>query len=245
MTNLEGRVIRRRRVFAPPTGVRTDLEILSHLAAALGRSDRFTHTDPAEVFDELRCASAGGPADYSGITRERIDRAQGVFWPCPAEDHPGTPRLFADGFPTPTGRARFHPVHYEPPAESPDAGFPLFLTTGRLFAHYQTRTQTGRVDRLREAAPEPVAELHPATAQRLGVSQGDSVGVATRRGRAEFRIRVSGGIREDTVFLPFHWGGSQSANRLTNPALDPISRMPDFKVCAARVERLSTDGDGS
>ena len=245
MTNLEGRVIRRRRAFAPPSGVWTDLQILAGLSAGLGRADRFPTADPRELFEELRWASAGAAADYAGITYERIEREGGVFWPCPTEEHPGTPRLFADGFPTPTGRARFHPVRYEPPAEATDAEFPLVLTTGRLLAHYQSGTQTRRVGPLLGIADRPEAEVSPAVARSLGVRSGEQIMVRTRRGSAAFPVRVDAGIREDTVFLPFHWGGEQGANRLTNPALDPISRMPEFKVCAVRLERYSSNGEGS
>ena len=245
MTNLEGRVIRRRKAFPAPPGVWTDLQILAALSAGLGRADRFPTSDPRELFEELRWASAGATADYAGISYERIEREGGVFWPCPHEAHPGTPRLFADRFPTPTGRARFHPVRYEPPAEATDTEFPLLLTTGRLLAHYQSGTQTRRVDRLVGIAPGPAAEISPAVARRLGVSSGEQVIVRTRRGSASFPVRIEAGIREDTVFLPFHWGGEQGANRLTNPALDPISRMPEFKVCAVRLERYSSNGEGS
>ena len=239
MTNLEGRVIRRRRAMPPPDGVRTDLEIIRALADALGRGDQFAWRHPQDVFDELRRATAGAPADYAGITYDKIDRHDGVFWPCPTEDHPGTPRLFADGFATPTGRARFHVVRHQLPAERPDAEYPLVLTTGRLLAHYQSGTQTRRVPALQHVAPVAIAEIHPAVARRHGIGDGDPVRLTTRRGAAFMEARVTPGIREDTVFVPFHWGGDSSVNRLTNPALDPISRMPEFKVCAVRVERAT------
>jgi assimilatory nitrate reductase catalytic subunit len=235
-TTLEGRVVRRRRAAWPPSGVRTDLEILGALAEALGEGRRFRFAGAREVFDELREATRGGTADYSGISYERIDREGGVFWPCPSEDHPGTPRLFAERFPTPSGRARFHAVRPRGPAETPDAGFPLHLTTGRLLAHYQSGTQTRRVADLLGQAPDAIAELHPLLARRHGLAEGGRVRIATRRGWAEFRVRLVQGLRQDTVFVPFHWGGTGSANRLTNAALDPVSRMPEFKVCAARIE---------
>ena len=167
---------------------------------------------------------------------------QGVFWPCPSEDHPGTPRLFADCFPTPSGRARFHPVRHQAPAEEPDAEFPLFLTTGRLLGHYQSGTQTRRVPRLVEMAGCPSAQVNPAVARVHGLQHGEQVVLRTRRGSARFRLEVVPSIREDTVFLPFHWGGVMGANRLTHPALDPVSRMPDFKVCAVRLENPSISG---
>lgn len=118
-----------------------------------------------------------------------------------------------------------------------DANYPLYLTTGRVLAQYQSGTQTQRVAQLRELAPEPLAEIHPATARRYGLVDGELVTLRTRRGTALFKVKVTPTIREDTIFVPFHWGGAQSVNRLTNPALDPTSRMPEFKVCAVRIER--------
>jgi assimilatory nitrate reductase catalytic subunit len=237
MTNLEGRVIHRRRAFRPPDGVRTDLEIVCGLAAALGQGERFAFRSPGEVFDELRRASSGGPADYAGMTYPRLDREQGLFWPCPDEAHPGTPRLFADRFPTPSGRARFHAVRHRPAAEEADREYPLLLTTGRLLAHYQSGTQTRRVAALSRLAARPVLQLSPSTALRHGLSAGDLATLETRRGRARFVVEIAAGMRDDTAFAPFHWGGEGAVNRLTNPALDPVSRMPEFKVCAARIVR--------
>ena len=235
MTNLEGRVIRRRRVMPLPDGVRTDLEVLSALAELLGRPGAID-PDPRATFDELRRASAGGPADYSGITWERVDAEDGVFWPCPSDDHPGTPRMFLDRFATPDGRARFVAVDHRPVAEEVDDDYPLYLTTGRLLAHYQSGAQTRRVPALNAADAEPFVELHPDLAARVGVDDGDMVRVHSRRGDVEAPARVTRTIRPDTVFMPFHWGGVGRANSLTNSALDPLSRMPEFKVCAVRVE---------
>jgi assimilatory nitrate reductase catalytic subunit len=243
MTNLEGRVIRRRRAVVPPPGVRTDLEIISGLAARLGCPAGFS-TDPRVVFAELRRASAGGPADYAGITWQRIDDEEGVCWPCPDEAHPGTPRLFTGAFATPDGRARFTDVDAGPPAEPVDSDYPVCLTTGRIRAHYQSGAQTRRVPALAAAAADPFVELHPALAERLGVADGDLLRVVSRRGAAVAAARISRAIRADTVFMPFHWGGPGSANLVTNPVLDPVSRMPSFKACAVRVERAD-HGEGS
>ncbi|GHD92424.1 molybdopterin oxidoreductase family protein [Streptomyces naganishii] len=278
-TSLEGRVLLRRRALSPPPGVRTDLEVLHELAARLGVEKGFP-TDPEEVFDELRRATAGAPADYSGITYRRLAERNGVFWPCPAEDqpsahaetgtapstgtdtdsgtrtrtrtrtttststststeaHPGTPRLFLDRFATEDGRARFAPVSYRASAEEPDEEYPVLLTTGRVVAHYQSGAQTRRVDELNSAAPGPFVELHPRLAARLGAAEGDPVAVVSRRGRAVAPARITSAIRPDTVFMPFHWPGEGRANTLTNPALDPTSRMPEFKVCAVRLEAV-------
>ncbi|MFD3697579.1 molybdopterin oxidoreductase family protein [Streptomyces sp. NPDC058646] len=234
-TNLEGRVLLRRRALTPPPGVRTDLEVLHGLAGRLGIEKGFP-TDPEEVFEELRRASAGGPADYSGITYARIASEQGVFWPCPEAEPAGTPRLFLDGFATPDGRARFVPVSHRDAAEVPDAQYPILLTTGRVVSQYQSGAQTRRVDELNAAAPGPFVELHPRLAARIGAVDGSPLAVVSRRGRAVAPARITDAIRADTVFMPFHWPGEGRANTLTNPALDPVSRMPEFKVCAVRVE---------
>ncbi|MEV6808966.1 molybdopterin oxidoreductase family protein [Streptomyces sp. NPDC051132] len=271
-TSLEGRVLLRRQAVTAPPGVHSDLYVLHELAGRLGVEKGFP-ADPEEVFEELRRASAGGPADYSGITYRRLTEENGVFWPCPegttggggstgagergtagaggpaavaAGDvaggpgsvHPGTPRLFLDRFATPDGRARFVAAGYRATAEEPDAEYPLLLTTGRVVAQYQSGAQTRRVAELNAAAPGPFVELHPRLAARLGAADGEPVAVVSRRGRAVAPARITDTIRPDTVFMPFHWPGEGRANTLTNPALDPTSRMPEFKSCAVRVEVL-------
>ena len=236
ITNLEGRVILRRRVLEPPGEARTDIDALCALARALGKSAFFSFEGPQSVFDELRAATAGSTADYSGISYDRIETSGGVFWPCPSNGHPGTPRLFQDAFATPSGRARFHAIEHHDAAETPDEEFPLYLTTGRLLAHYQSGTQTRRVAELVQAAPEPFADIHPQVAKRHKLADGAPVVLRTRRGWATFTVRVTSTIRPDTIFVPFHWPGDASANRITNDALDPVSRMPEFKVCTVRID---------
>jgi len=236
MTNLEGRVILRQRAMSPPEGVRTDLEILASLACRLGFSQFFA-SEPAQVFDELRRASSGGAADYSGITYERILEEDGVFWPCPGEGHPGTPRLFLERFATADGRARFHPVEFQTPAEEPDHEFPLYLTTGRIGAQYQSGNQTRRIAALMEASPDAFVQIHPSLARTYGIKEGEPVRLTTRRGTASLKAQLTPSIRMDTLFVPFHFSGTSRANLLTNPALDPVSRMPEFKVCAVRIEK--------
>ena len=235
MTNLEGRVILREAALAPPAGVRTDLQVMAALAERMGRTG-FSDV-PEEVFTELRRASAGGKADYSGISYPRIKAEQGVFWPCPSPLHPGTPRLFTEDFPTRDRRAHFHPVEQIGAAELPDAHYPYYLTTGRLLHQYQSGTQTRRVASLAEAEPEAVVEMHDTLAQRIDVKAGELVRLRTRRGSAVMAARIVSGIRSDTVFAPFHWGGDGNANMLTNPILDPYSQMPEFKVCAVALDR--------
>ena len=221
MTNLEGRVVLRQKAITPPSGVRSDLEVIAAIAERLGSTATFS-TDPEEVFAELGRASAGGPADYSTITYDRIRDEGGVFW--------GGERLFASSFAHPDGRARMLVVEHRGAAEVPDDDYPVHLTTGRVLAQYQSGAQTRRVRDLPDEGP--FVELHPLLAGRLGLATGESVQVSTRRGTMTAPARVVTTIRPDTVFVPFHWVG---ANRLTNDALDPASRMPEFKVCAARL----------
>jgi assimilatory nitrate reductase catalytic subunit len=239
MTNLEGRVILRQRAMCPPSGVRTDLEVLSALAGRLGHGGftRFFPSEPVEIFNELRRASAGGAADYSGITYQRILKEDGIFWPCPGEDHPGTPRLFLERFATADGRARFHPIEFQLPAEEPDHEFPLYLTTGRIMAQYQSGTQTRRIAALMQASPQAFVQIHPSMARTYGIKEGEPVLLTTRRGTASLVAQLTPSIRMDTLFVPFHFNGRGRANLLTNPALDPVSKMPEFKVCAVRIEK--------
>ena len=239
MTNLEGRVILRRQAVEPPDNVKGDIEILRELAHRLGAGHQFAFESASEVFDELRRASAGGKADYSGISYEKIDENDGVFWPCPSDDHPGTPRLFADRFHHPDGKARFIVVDHRPAGEEPDDEYPIWFITGRYKEHYNSGSQTRRVEKLADIKPIPRLEIHPRLARHLGLAQGGPVEVTSRRGRVRFEATVTSEVRPDTVFAPFHWGGAVSANLLTNPALDPTSRMPEFKVCAVRVAPLA------
>jgi len=235
LTNLEGRVILRERVQQAPEGVKTDLQIISELAARLGVTRGFDFDGPEQVFAELGQATAGATADYSGISYARIRREKGVFWPCPAADHPGTPRLFADRFHFPSGRARFFAVPHRAAAEPPDADYPLLFTTGRYKEHYNSGAQTRRVGQLLEAKPEPRVQIHPRLAEELGVLEGQTLIIESRRGSLSMSALISRDIRPDTLFAPFHWGGKQAANILTVPALDPTSKMPEFKLCAVRA----------
>ncbi len=239
MTNLEGRVILREAALAPPPGVQTDLWVMRQLAARLGRPP--LSDVPHQIFEELRRASSGGKADYAGITYERIAAERGVFWPCPSEGHPGTPRLFKVDFPTPDRLGHFHPVEQRGPAELPDDDYPIYLTTGRLLRQYQSGTQTRRVAKLSEADPEAVVEMHDTLARRIGVETGDLVRLRTRRGSAVMRVRAGRSIRPDTVFAPFHYGGVGAVNQLTNPVLDPYSGMPEFKACAVAIDPVEPD----
>ncbi len=235
MTNLEGRVIRRRIVSRPPTRVRSDIDVMAELAARLGHGDKFDFETTEAVFDELRRATAGGPADYSGITYEKIDKNDGVFWPCPDEAHAGTPRMFAERFAHADGRAKFFAVEHRAAAEEPDGEYPLFFTTGRYKEHYNSGAQTRRVAKLIKAKPLPRLELHPRLAERHRIVTGSRVTLESRRAKVLFAAEVTADIRADTLFAPFHWGGRDAANRLTGGFLDPISRMPEYKLTAVRI----------
>jgi len=240
MTNLEGRVIRRKMALPPPVGVLDDLQMLYKLAGKLGRAQYFSD-DPRTVFDELRLASAGGIADYAGISYERIEQEKGVFWPCPDVTHPGTPRMFQDAFATPDGRAKFIRVLHRAPAETPDASYPYVLTTGRLMTQYQSGTQTRRLKGV--MVPDPHVQMHPDLARKIGIAASDMVELRTRRGAAVFRAQLSTDIRPEVLFVPFHWGGASNANALTDPVLDPLSKMPEFKVCAVAMARVGGPDD--
>ncbi|WP_306600496.1 molybdopterin oxidoreductase family protein [Geothrix sp. 21YS21S-2] len=242
-TSAEGRVIRIRKAVEPPGDARTDWEIMVELARRLGKGKFFDHfTSPEAIFQELRRASSGGTADYGGITYEKIEKQMGVFWPCPTEDHPGTPRLFEGGrFFHPDGRAKFIPTPWRPPMEVVDAEYPVWLTTGRVVFHYLSGTQTRRIGFLVEQCPHPYVEIHPRLARNLGIAEGDAVSVATRRGELVLPAKLVTTIRPDTVFIPYHWPGNLGANRLTARNLDPVSRIPEFKVSACRLARTTPD----
>ncbi len=238
LTNLEGRVLRRRKALDAPEGCRSELDVWSDLARRIDCSTDFP-TDPRVVFEELRRASAGGPADYSAVTWERLDAGESLHWPCSTERPQGTPRLFLDAFATPDGRARFVAVDHVGPAEADDAAYPLVATTGRVLQHYQSGAQTRLVDELTTAAGDMFVQVHPDTADAAGLADGDLGDVVSRRGRTRAVVRLDDDMRPDVVFLPFHWGGDGRANSLTHAALDPTSRMPEFKACAVRLEAIS------
>jgi assimilatory nitrate reductase catalytic subunit len=256
VTTAEGRVIKINKAVDCPGEARQDWRIVQDIAKALGRERGFTFGSPRDILDELRRASRGGVADYSGITYEKVESANGVFWPCPADDHPGTPRLFEPGssnpvaqgrgpFYFPDGKARFNVVDYAPPTEDVDAAYPLMLTTGRVVSHFLSGAQTRRIGPLVDHIPEPYIELHPQLAERLGIADGDWVTAETRRGDCTLPARVVRTIRPDTLFIPYHWAGRQSANRLTIAAQDPISKIPEYKVCAVRLKKAAgPPGDG-
>lgn len=236
--NSEARVVKINKAIDPPGEARTEWWVINELAKRLGREKYFNFKSPRDIFNELRLASAGGNADYLGITYEKIEAQNGVFWPCPTEDHPGTPRLFEEKFYHADGKAKFHAIEYVGAAEKPDEEYPLILTSGRVVYQYLSGNQTRRIKFLVDQCPEPYVEIHPETAMKLKVNDGERVKVVSRRGEGVFPALVVRTIRPDTIFIPYHWGEQLAVNQLTNPALDPISKIPEYKACAARIEKI-------
>ncbi|WAJ43031.1 molybdopterin-dependent oxidoreductase [Mycobacterium sp. Aquia_216] len=243
ITNLEGRVLLRRKVVEPPSGVKSDLDVMHGIAVRLGQPAERFPTAPQRVFDELATASAGGTADYSGINYDRLSSGDGIHWPCPGPGHPGTPRMFLDRFGHPDGRARLVAVDHVGPAEPTDADYPLIATSGRVMEHYQSGSLTRRVLELMKSEPECFVEVHPETASSAGLSDGDLTLVESRRGAVTARVRCVTTLRPNTVFLPFHFPGAGRANLITNPVLDPLSKMPEFKVSAVRLKPVALSED--
>jgi assimilatory nitrate reductase catalytic subunit len=263
VTQIEGRVIKINKAVDCPGEARPDWIIIQDIAAALNRTHGFTFKSPREIFDELRIASKGGIADYSGITYEKIEKQFGVFWPCPSHDprtgeptpnYPGTPRLFEPGsynpiakgagpFYFPDGRARFNVADYRTPVDDISEEYPIFLTTGRVVSHFLSGTQTRRIAPLIDQYPEPRIEIHPRLAEKLEIKDGDWTTAETRRGRITLKAMVVTTIRPDTIFIPYHWAGKKSANQLTVAAQDPISKIPQYKVCGCRVRKAAAPPD--
>lgn len=238
-TSAEGRVIKINKAVNPPGNAKADTEIILELARRLGRGKYFDHFKTSEdIFNELRVASKGGTADYYGITYERIESEMGVFWPCPALDHPGTPRLWEDlKFKTPDEKAHFNPVKYRPPLEEPDTEYPIVLTTGRVVSQYLSGTQTRRIGGLVDLCPEPYVEIHPVLAEQYQIEDKDWIRVVSRRGEVVLQAKVVTTIRPDTVFIPYHWPDRKSANNWTIRSFDPISGIPEYKRACVRLEK--------
>jgi formate dehydrogenase major subunit len=229
-TNTDRLVQLGRPAMAPPGKARQDLWIIQELARRLGQN--WDYAGPAEVFEEMRRVLPG----FDGISWERLERDGAVTYPCPAEDRPGQAVLFGDGFPTATRRGRLVPAQLLPPDEQPDADFPLVLITGRLLEHWHTGAMTRRSPELDALEPAASVQVSPADAQRLGLAPGAMLAVTTRRGRIACAARIDAALPEGVVFMPFCFAEAP-ANRLTNAALDPVAKIPEFKYCAARLER--------
>jgi assimilatory nitrate reductase catalytic subunit len=245
VANVEGRVIHIQKAVNPPGNARVDWEIYCDLARRLGKEKFFPYRSSRDIFDELREASRGGHADYYGITYEKIDRQLGVFWPCPSLEHPGTPRLFEDlKSMHADGKFRFVLTPYRESGDPVNQEFPVYLTTGRVVSQYLSGTQTRRIGALVDQYPQPRIEIHPRLAEQHGIKDGDWVTVTTRRSEITLRAMVVRTIRPDTVFIPYHWSGPRSANKLTHRTLDPRSKIPEFKVSACRIRKAEVPPHG-
>jgi formate dehydrogenase major subunit len=232
VTNTNRQVQMGRKALDLPGDTRDDMWIIVEIAKRLGLA--WTYTHPSEVFAEMKHAMPS----LDNITWERLERESSVIYPCPTPDHPGEAVVFGDGFPTKTGRATLVPAKILPPAEVPDAEYPLVLMTGRQLEHWHTGAMTRRADVLDSLEPGPTASLHPNTLASYGVKPGDLIRVTTRRGGIELTARADLAVKEKMVFIPFAYVEA-AANILTNPQLDPVGKIPEYKYCAVRIEPAS------
>ena len=232
-TNTNRQVQLAHKALEPAGDVKEDWRVTMELANRCGQN--WNYANNGEVFEEIRSLV---PA-FAGISYERLEKEHSVTYPCKSVDEPGQPVLFADGFPTENGRAQLKSVSIRPPAEIPDTEFPLILTTGRLLEHWHTGAMTRRATILDAIEPEPTVHMHPTTMDKFGINAGDLVNVSTRRGSIQLIARVDTEFSEDTIFTSFAFPEAPS-NMLTNPKLDPSSKIPEFKFCAVRVEKATT-----
>jgi formate dehydrogenase major subunit/formate dehydrogenase alpha subunit len=227
--NTERRVQRVRKAVDPPGESRGDWEIICEIAARMGYS--MTYDSSRQIMEEISKVTPS----FAGISYDRIEH-EGIHWPCPTAEHPGTPILHREQFTR--GKGLFHAIDYIEPAEMIDDEYPLYLTTGRLLYQYHTGTMTMRTAGLNEIAPEAFVEISPQDARKFKMEQGALVNIASRRGNIQARIKISRKAVTGTVFIPFHYAAA-AANRLTNAALDPISGIPEYKVCAVKVSKAA------
>ena len=227
-SNTERRVQRVRKAIEPVGKSKADWVILMELINLLGEGK--VYNNPSEIMAEI----ASLTPSYGGISYERLDKNGSLQWPCPTADHPGTTYLHREKIAR--GKGLFNPTEYKPSNELPDRDYPFLLTTGRVLYHYHTRTMTGKVPGLNNISPESFMEINPVTAMSLGISDGEKVIVSSRRGEITTTAKLTGKIKEGVVFMPFHFAEG-AANVLTNPALDPISKIPEYKVCAVNIQQ--------
>jgi len=231
-TFIDRRVQKINKIVDAPGEAKPDWWIICQLAEKMGYGDKFKFTSSEEIFNEMRSCVP----QYKGITYERLEKTLGgIHWPCPSEDHPGTPTMFLQKFNTPDGLGHFQGVEYKPPAEVPDDDYPYFLTTGRSIFHYHTGSMTRRTPKLLDEVPRGFVEVNPQDATKEGLRDKDVVTLKTRRGNIEVVARVTDEVPVGLLFTPFHFPDS-CANVLTIPALDPSAKCAETKVCAARME---------
>jgi len=225
-TNSERRVQRVRKAIEPLAG-KADWEIIQELSTRMGYPMHYQSSE--EIFNEM--ASLTPP--YGGMSYARLEE-KGLCWPCPTADHPGTPYLHKDRFSR--GRGMFHGIDFRPPAETPDADYPFWLTTGTIFSQFLTGTMSRRSPSLHHENPEVFIQIHPKDAKRLNIDEREEVNVSSRRGSLMARAWVTGRVRPGVVFIPMHFL-ENAANRLTNAALDPVTKTPEYKVCAVNIQK--------
>jgi len=231
-TWIDRRVQKVDKVVDPPGEAKADWWIICQLAEKMGYKDKFDFTSPKEIFDEIRSCVP----QYKGITYERLENTiGGIHWPCPSEEHPGTPTMFLQKFNTPDGLGHFQAIEYKPPAEVPDDQYPYVLTTGRSIFHYHTGSMTRRTPKLIDEVPRGFVEVNPDDASRAGVKSKDVVTLETRRGRIEAEVKVTDAVQPGLLFVPFHFPSS-CANVLTISALDPSAKCAETKVCAVKMK---------
>ena len=231
-TWIDRRVQKVDKVVDPPGEARPDWQIICQLAERMGYKDKFNFSSSGEIFEEIRSCVP----QYKGINYERLSKTVGgIHWPCPSEDHPGTPTMFLEKFNTPDGLGHFQVVEYKPPAEVPDEEYPYFLTTGRSIFHYHTGAMTRRTPKLIDEVPRGFVEVNPEDASKAGVKDKDVVTLETRRGSIEAEARVTDEVPPGLLFVPFHFADS-CANVLTISALDPSAKCAETKVCAVKME---------
>ncbi|MES2200617.1 MAG: molybdopterin oxidoreductase family protein [candidate division FCPU426 bacterium] len=236
MTNIEGRCVLRRAAVKAPGRAKPDWWTLSQVASRLGQGEKFKFSTAEDVFNEFARVTSGGRADYAGMDYRKLERNKGLFWPCIDAAHPGTPYLYAERFRHPDGKARMQATPWRASAEEPDAQYPFRLTTGRLLEHYLSGNQTRRIPALNDKAPAPFVQIAASLATQLGLKEGQPALVKTRRGELTLPVKIQEGQEEGTLFVPMHWGDEGCVNDLTQDALSPISKMPEFKNCAALLE---------
>ena len=253
VTNSERRISRVRAAVSPPGEARPDWQIAVDLAVRLkrilGRDISFNYATPEDIFNEHRETTRGRDLDITGLSYALLERDGPQQWPYPAGATSGRTRLYADGvFPTPSGRARFVNTEYAPPAEAPDADYPITLTTGRLRDQWHSMTRTGLVARLFSHSPEPEVVLHQDTLAELSLADGDLARVTSRRGSIVLKARASSDMRRGDAFVAMHWGSrfmNGGANTLTLPAVDPYSKQPELKHATVHIEPFATRWRGT
>jgi formate dehydrogenase alpha subunit len=228
-SNTERRVLLVREAIQPKGDSRPDWQIIQDLSNKYGYPMHYD--SPEDVFQEIRSLTPS----YAGITYPRLAE-KGIQWPCPTEDHPGTQFLHKDRFSR--GKGAFTPIDFKPPAEVVDNEYPMWLTTGRSFVHYHTGTMTRVSPSLHHELEEGFVEINPRDARKMNIQDGERVKVTSRRGSIQIKARVRDTIHRGVVFIPFHFVES-AANMLTNPAADPIAKIPEYKACAVKVEKLA------